>query len=39
LAATLARGKTRRGRDTVEAEIAGICRDTWARRVISWDDR
>lgn len=37
LAATLARGKTRRPREQVEAEIAGICRDTWARRVIGWE--
>jgi transposase len=37
LAATLARGKTRRLREQVEAEIAGICRDTWARRVIGWE--
>ena len=37
LAATLARGRTRRPREQVEAEIAGICRDTWARRVIDWE--
>ncbi|MGH3587156.1 MAG: IS1634 family transposase, partial [Pseudonocardia sp.] len=37
LAATLARGKTRRPREQVETEIAGICRDTWARRVIGWE--
>jgi transposase len=37
LTATLARGKTRRARGQVEAEIAGICRDTWARRVIGWE--
>jgi transposase len=36
LAATLARGKTRRARDKVEAEITKITRDPWARRVISW---
>jgi transposase len=36
LAATLARGKTRRARDKVEAEIAKITRDPWARRVITW---
>ena len=37
LAATLARGATRRGRDKVENEITGICHDPWARRVISWE--
>jgi transposase len=37
LTATLARGKTRRPREHVEAELAGICRDTWAKRVISWE--
>jgi len=37
LAATLARGKTRRGRTRVESEITSICADTWARRVISWE--
>jgi len=36
LAATLARGKTRRGKDKVEAEIVSITRKPWARRVISW---
>jgi transposase len=36
LAATLARGKTRRGRDKVEAEIAAITRKPWIRRVITW---
>jgi transposase len=36
LAATLARGKTRRARDKVEAEIAKITHDTWVRRVITW---
>src|ERR1019366_1645192 len=36
LAATLARGKTRRPRQKVEAEIATILHDTWARRVIAW---
>jgi transposase len=36
LAATLARGKTRRGRAQVEAEIAKITADTWVRRVITW---
>jgi transposase len=36
LAATLARGKTRRGKDKVEAEIGAIIRKPWARRVITW---
>src|SRR5260221_530212 len=36
LAATLARGKTRRPRPKVEAEIGKILHDAWARRVISW---
>lgn len=36
LAATLARGKTRRARAAVEAEIATIIRDAWVRRVITW---
>ncbi len=36
LAATLARGKTRRERARVEAEIEKITADTWVRRVIGW---
>ena len=36
LAATLARGRTRRSRDKVEAEIAAITRKPWVRRVITW---
>jgi transposase len=36
LAATLARGKTRRGRDKVEAEITAIIRKPWVRRVLTW---
>jgi transposase len=36
LAATLARGKTRRSRDKVEAEIKTITRKPWVRRVITW---
>jgi transposase len=36
LAATLARGKTRRSRDKVEAEIASITAKPWVRRVITW---
>jgi transposase len=36
LAATLARGKTRRARAAVEAEIGKITHDAWVRRVITW---
>ena len=36
LAATLARGKTRRPREKVEAEITEITRKPWVRRVITW---
>ena len=36
LAATLARGRTRRSRDKVEAEIAEITRKPWVRRVVTW---
>ncbi len=36
LAATLARGKTRRPRARVEAEIGKITHDPWLRRVITW---
>jgi transposase len=36
LAATLARGRTRRGRDKIEAEIASVIRKPWVRRVITW---
>ncbi len=37
LAATLGRGKTRRPRDKVEAEIAAITGKPWVRRVIRWE--
>jgi len=37
LAATLARGRTRRPRDKVEAEIAQITAKPWVRRVIGWE--
>jgi transposase len=37
LAATLARGKTRRSRQKVEAEITAITSKPWVRRVIRWD--
>src|SRR5450759_2275562 len=36
LAATLARGATRRPRATVEAEISSVTRNTGVRRVITW---
>ena len=36
LAATLARGKTRRSKDKVQAEIEEITRKPWVRRVITW---
>jgi transposase len=36
LAATLARGKTRRPRGKVEAEITAITRKPWVRRVVTW---
>ena len=36
LAATLARGKTRRSEDKVQAEIEEITRKPWVRRVITW---
>ena len=36
LAATLARGHTRRPRDKVEEAIRTITKDTWVRRVITW---
>jgi transposase len=37
LAATLARGKTRRSKNKVEAEIASITSKPWVRRVVSWN--
>jgi transposase len=37
LAATLARGRTRRTRDKVEEAIRAITKDTWVRRVVTWD--
>ncbi|MDN5804232.1 MAG: IS1634 family transposase [Microlunatus sp.] len=36
LAATLARGKTRRPRTRIEAQIASITHDPWVRQVITW---
>ncbi len=37
LAATLARGRTRRTRDKVEEALRDITKDTWVRRVVRWD--
>ncbi|WP_256041429.1 IS1634 family transposase [Cryobacterium sp. SO1] len=37
LAATLARGKTRRSTDQVTEEIRSITHDSWVRRVLNWD--
>ncbi len=37
LAATLGRGRARRPRDKVEAEIASITSKPWVRRVIRWE--
>ena len=37
LAAALARGRTRRTRDKVEAEIRTITAKPWVRRVIAWE--
>ena len=37
LAATLARGKTRRPREKVEAEITSIVSKPWVRRAVRWD--
>ncbi len=36
LAATLARGKTRRERKTVETQIAGIANNPWVKRILTW---
>jgi len=30
-------GKTRRGREGVEAEVNKICADTWLKRVVQWE--
>jgi transposase len=35
LQATLARGKTRRGREAVQAKIAAICKPRWVNQVLS----
>lgn len=37
LADRLARGKTRRGRDAVAAEVTSICKDPWIRRILTWE--
>jgi transposase len=37
LAATLARGRTRRPRDKVDEAIRSILKDPWVRRVVTWD--
>jgi transposase len=37
LAATLARGKTRRPREKAEAKIESIIRKPWVRRVVTWE--
>jgi transposase len=37
LAERLARGKTRRDADTVAAEVHAICKDTWVKRILTWD--
>jgi transposase len=37
LAQRLARGKTRRDKDTVAAEIRTICKDTWVKRILTWE--
>jgi transposase len=37
LAATLARGKTRRPKEKVAAEIESVTAKPWARRVITWE--
>jgi transposase len=37
LAQRLARGKTRRDKDAVAAEIRTICKDTWVKRILTWE--
>jgi transposase len=37
LAERLARGKTRRTRDAVAAEVRAICKDTWVKRILTWE--
>jgi transposase len=37
LAARLQRGKTRRSRDAVAAEVNSLCQDTWVRQILHWE--
>ena len=37
LADRLVRGKTRRARPAVTAEITAICKDSWVKRILVWD--
>jgi transposase len=37
LAQRLARGKTRRDKDAVTAEIHTICKETWVKRILTWN--
>jgi transposase len=37
LAERLARGKTRRDKEAVAAEIRTICKDTWVKRTLTWN--
>lgn len=37
LAERLSRGKTRRTRDAVAAEVRTICKDTWIKRILTWE--
>ena len=36
LASRLQRGKTRRSRDAVAAEITTLCKDPWIRQILTW---
>src|SRR5205814_4405849 len=37
LATRLQRGKTRRTRDTVAADVTTLCKDTWVRQILHWE--
>lgn len=37
LADRLARGSTRRGKDAVTTDIHTICKDTWIKRILTWN--
>jgi Transposase len=37
LATRLQRGKTRRTRDAVAAEVTTLCKDTWVRQILRWE--